>query len=337
MKSIRLLSLPVAGFLLMTMGLPAFAQPGCGHATLEAASLIDMFMAEDKTTLVNALVTLETALEEAKDALDRADLIFYESRIEAAGALLTAIEARVQLNQVRLIQERATIELAGTQKELKDLRAQPTSQENNSDIAFVEAELRSLQRIAEGTEHDLLDAKRHLETAEFDAAVTEAVVGNAERAYASGKRQVGSVDREIDTAHQSFDDERESVKSLVAVLSDEQRRALNRSLKPVVTDEFMLVNIDAVHLRKVLDDGYNGQQIEFLAKALRTEAEYRQIALVTGDRRILDMAVSEKKRILAEIDRLEAEKFDAAQGDKGAFGIASHPGGDDISGHDFGK
>ena len=88
----------------------------------------------------------------------------------------------------------------------------------------------------------------------------------------------------------------------------------------------MLVNFDVEHLRKIRGEGYSVQQVQYLAQALRAEAEYKQIAVATGDRRYLDKAARKKERFLSEIDRLAAEKYDAEQGGKSAFGIASHPG-----------
>jgi len=327
MNSVPLVSLPAAGFLLLTIGAPVFAQEGCEYKGASVSHLVNMVMTEDKTALVDSLVTLGSDLENARDALDSADLSVSERNIDGASALLAVLNTEQAIDEGKIVFERAMREVEGAEAELEDLRSLPKSQETNSDIAFTEAELVTLRRFAAGAENDFLQAMQRMKTAKIEAATSEVLVGRAEDKFLLEKRELDAVHERINTAHSAFDAEREAVESLLLVLSHEQRTALSRSLEGAVNNDFMTVDIDAEHLRTIRDEDYSVRQVQYLARALKAEAEYRQIAEATGDIRILDMAAREKDRFMAEIDRLEAEKYDDGQGGKSAFGIASHTGG----------
>lgn len=325
MQTVRKLSLPAAGFLIMTVGAPALAEVGCDHGNPGVAQLVDIVMEDDKTALVDALVTFETVLDEARAALDDADLKLYETKIDAASALLAAIDAERALKQADMVRKRAADDLQGVQAELDDLRALPPSQEINSDLRFIEAELVTLRRIADAAQTDYVEATRKLTLAQRKTDSAETTVAAAEHLFVAEKQDLGAIEEKVIAAHRAFDVERGKVASLLAALSEPQRVALQQSLEPVVKGEQVAVNIDAEHLETIRDEDYSVQQIAYLSQALHAEAQYRQIAAATGDSRVLDKAAREKRRFMAEIDRLAAEKFDAAQGGKSAFGIASHP------------
>lgn len=325
MKSVRLLNLPAAGFLAMTLGLPALAQEQQPGTAAQASELVAMVMAEDQTALFDALAALEATLEQTTAAVEEADLNLYETKIEAATALLAVFERERALRQAEIVKCRAAEQVATLISELDDLNDLPPSQEVNSDIEFVEEELVTLRNIEAGAGADLVRARLQLETAKQDAASTEGEVEKAEDTFLHEKHKLGVVKESISAANKSFDRERAEVEAVTAALPKEKRDALRRSLRSVLQDDFMLVNIDAEHLKTVQDENYSVRQIEYLTQALRVEAEYKQIAHATGDRRIFDLAVREKQRYLAEIDRLAAEQFDAEQGEKSAFGIASQP------------
>jgi hypothetical protein len=327
MNSVALASLPAAGFLLLTMGAPVFAQEGCEHKGTSVSSLVNMVMTEDKTALVDSLATLESDLESARDALDSAELSVSETKFDGASALLAGLKTEQAIDEGKIVFERAMREVKGAQAELKDLRSLPKSQETSSDIAFIEAELVTLRRFAAGAENDFLQAMQRMKSAQIKADTTEVLVGRAEDKFLLEKRELDAVHERINTAHSAFDAEREAVETVLVALSQEQRTALSRSLDGAVNNDFMTVDIDAKHLRTIHDEDYTVRQVQYLAQALKAEAEYKQIAEATGDRKILDMAAREKDRFMAEIDRLEAEKYDAGQGGKSVFGIASHPGG----------
>ena len=327
MNSVPLVSLPAAGFLLLTIGTPVFAQDGCEYGATAVSQLVDMVMTEDKTALVDSLVALEPDLDNALDDLDAADLSVSETKIVAASALLAVLNSERAIDEGKIVAERAMREVEGAQAELDDLRSLPKGQETNSDIAFIEAELVTLRRFATGAESDLLQAMQRLKSAQIEAGTTEILVGRAEDAFLHEKRDLDAVQTRINSAHNAFDEEREKVETLLIALSHGQRSALSRSLENAVNNDFMMVNIDSEHLQTIRDEDYSVQQVQYLARALRAEAEYRQIAEATGDIRILDMGAREKDRFMAEIDRLSAEKYDAGQSGKSAFGIASHPGG----------
>ena len=326
MRTVRNLSLPAAGFLILAIGAPALAQEGCDHGNPNVAKLVGMFMEDDKTTLVDSLVSLETVLDEARAALDDADLKLYETKIDAASALLAAIDSERALKQADIVRKRAVEDLQGALAELDDLRGLPPSQEINSDIGFMEAELVTLRRIADAAQTDYSEATRKLTLAQRNAESEEAVVGAAEHLFIAEKHDLGEIEERVIAAHRAFDEERGKVETLLATLSEPQRVALQVSLEPVVKRGQMPVNIDAEHLQTIRDEDYSAQQIAYFSQALHAEAQYRQIAAVTGDNSVLYKAAQEKQRFMAEIERLAVEKFDAAQGGKSAFGIASHPG-----------
>ncbi len=326
MKSVRLFSLSAVGFLALTVAAPGFAKDGCDYGRSVVTRLVEMVMAEDKTALVDSLVALEPELDTARSVMEEADLKLSESKNTAAGALLSVLYSEGAVDEAKTVYNRAALEVAGAQAELKDLLALPKSQETNSDIAFVKAELATLQRFTAGAGSDLLQAMRRLKLAQSETASAETFVARAEDEFLLEKQDFDSVHERINAAHRAFDEERANVETALAALSRDQRVTLDRSLTPSVNDDFVQVDIDAEHLRMIHGEAYSVRQVEYLAQALRSEAEYRQIAYSTGDVRILDMAAREKQRFLAEIDRLADEKYDAELGGKSAFGIAAHPG-----------
>ncbi len=325
-KSVRLFSLSAAGFLALTVAAPGLAKDDCDYGRSVVTRLVDMVMAEDKTALVDSLVALEPELDTTRSAMEEADLKLSESKITAAGALLSVLYKEGAVDEAKTVYNRAALEVSGAQAELSDLLALPNSQETNSDIAFVRAELATLQRFAAGAESDLLQAMRRLKSAQSETASAETFVARAKDEFLLEKQNFDTVHVRINAAHRAFDEERANVETALAALSRDQRVTLDRSLTPSVNDDFVQVDIDAEHLRMIHGEAYSVRQVEYLAQALRSEAEYRQIAYSTGDVRILDMAAREKQRFLAEIDRLAAEKYDAELGGKSAFGIAAHPG-----------
>ena len=160
MNMTRLFNLSAVGFLAFVAGAPAIAQDDVDHAPFASKrivteldqegraleGLINMFMAEDQTILVDSLISLEAALGEARETLELADSDLYEAKIEAAGALLGAIDAEAALDEALIVHGNAVAALARARDELKALNALPAGQENNSEIAFLEAELRGLRR-----------------------------------------------------------------------------------------------------------------------------------------------------------------------------------------------
>ncbi len=101
-------------------------------------------------------------------------------------------------------------------------------------------------------------------------------------------------------------------------LREGQVRALNAALRESVASE-LVVEIDAAHLREVVDGGYDGEAIATLAGALETHARYTAKAEhffaryeETGNKGLRDhagrleaKAVSERDRLLARLSRPE--------------------------------
>ena len=330
MKLVRRLTLTLAGAVLLVAAGSGFAEENQSlaaedRADFGVAHMVDMIMAEDQTTLIDTLVGLEKAVRAAQERAETANLVVLESRINAAGKLLALAEAEVALEQWRKVNAKASQALSYALDELGSLAALPRSQETRSDIAFLEDEIVVLQRDAEGAARELAQARQRVATKRFEAGVAEAVIGSAERTVEEARQLEAALSDEIEKAHRAFDDERQRVSVLVAALSPGQRSALDRTLKPVLDDEFMAVNIDADHLQRAVDEAYTDRQIEYLARALVAEAQLRQFTAFKGDDSYLEHAAREKERYLSEIERIEAEKFDALHDGKSAFGIASDP------------
>ena len=158
MKTVRYLSLQAAGFLALTFGTPAFAHVQGEAVGSDTRKLVDIIIAEDKTTLVDSLVSLETDADRARKSMENADLELYETKIDAAGTLLKLVEAENTVKQARLVVKRSQDAFYGGETELEDLRALPTSQETNSNIECLEDELATLKSIAVGSAGDFHDA-----------------------------------------------------------------------------------------------------------------------------------------------------------------------------------
>ena len=194
MKTVRYLSLQAAGFLALTFGTPAFAHVQGEAGGSDTRKLVDIIIAEDKTTLVDSLVSLETDADRARKSMENADLELYETKIDAAGTLLKLVEAENTVKQARLVVKRSQDAVHGGEMALEDLRALPTSQETNSDIEFLEDELATLKRIAVGAAGDFHDAKRQLKAATLAAKDAEFSVGQAEDAYLIEKRDLSALE-----------------------------------------------------------------------------------------------------------------------------------------------
>lgn len=335
MKSVRLLGLPLAGILLLTFGSELCAgerderAPSVSPVAMveqdNDRQLIDLFMADDQNRLVDKLAGLEASLEKSEIALDDAELTAQEKSIEAASALIAKVEAEKAVAAARRVHDQAADALAAAEAERASVAALPPSQENKSELASIEAEIAKLRQDMQLAAEDLYRAQNRLKVARARLADAEKTIGKAEQNEALKRRRVASIEQRISAAQGVFDSERAKVVPLVAALSPAQREALQQSLGSFVKDRFVAVNIDASHLKRIVDDTYNTEQIQYLAKALRVEAEYRQFAALTGNDHLRHKAEREKARYLAEIDRLEAEKYDERLGGRSAFGVAAHP------------
>lgn len=338
MKSVRPISLPIVGMLVLAFGSHAIAGETAEPAPLAPPAgvsahdsdrpLVDLFMADDQNELVDTLAGLESSLRKAEFAREDAALLAQEAGIEEAGALAAFIGTENAVATTQRVHDEAARALAAAKAEREAVAALEASQENNSEIDFIDSEIARLRQQLQLAAEDLYRAENRFEAARYRLAAAEKAVAPTERDEMTARRQVASIEGRIAAAHTQFDAERARVVAVVAELSAVQRSALQRSLGSLVKDQFVAVNIDASHLRRVVDNAYNPAQIRLLAKALRVDAEFRQFAVLTGNSTLRNKVEREKARYMAEIDRLEAEKYDEQLGGRSAFGVASHPSGD---------
>lgn len=323
MKNRRLPALAIGGFLAVAAAFPVAAQGGA----LPAASgrLVGTVMAEDRVELTEALRVLEPALGDARNTLLQADLSLQQSEIDAAGILVRFLHAETAGREARRVVADAARELAAARDELGQLRAMPKSQENNAEIAGQEAEIAALRATVNGLETDLSRAKSGVRDSRAEADDSETDIAEAKTALDDARDTVAMVRAGITSARLAFQRERTDVEALVIHLTSAQLSTLNRSLDKGVPRE-LHVDMDAEHLRMILDYDYNTRQIEFLIKALVAEAKFLQIAVKTGNNGFREKAEQAKLPFLAMIDHIEAEKFDAQMGGTSVLQTASGPG-----------
>ncbi len=339
MNKLKLFSLVTGGVVLLLTGATAQADPFTRNSTQVNSPnafsapldkevpdrLIEMFMAENQVGLVEKVMTLEGTLGEAENELDDADLTLHQTSIDAAGALISVVDAEQSFEHSKTVFNIAKEEHAEAKRELKTLQSLPVSQENNVEINELKREIVRLRDNFLAARADRVTAKSNLRLARSNAALSEHRIGVAQNAVDEAKQKIAALAVQIEVAHLAFDKEQEEVKVLVSELSAEQLYAFNHSLDKAMTDDLLFLNIGTEHLKVALEDAYNKQQIGLLAKALGTEALLRQAAADTGNKKLLIEAAQKKEKILAKIDQIEAEKLDAERNGKSAFGIASHP------------
>lgn len=95
------------------------------------------------------------------------------------------------------------------------------------------------------------------------------------------------------------------VTAFVAQLSDEQVFAMNRSLNNVVSNR-LPVEYDMTLLEQIVENNYNGRQINALTKAIEEEAKFTAMYEKTGDEKFLAKAESQKEMFLGKTGRFGA-------------------------------
>ncbi|NKB57368.1 MAG: hypothetical protein GKS00_13660 [Alphaproteobacteria bacterium] len=141
------------------------------------------------------LTALRPSLEKFENKLDQATMDLHQTEIDAAGALLKAVNAEATVTDARNALNGVNMELRIAKSELKTLKALPVSQENATDIDDLEIEVAALQIILEGVKGDLMQADEELTTARFSAADAETAIARAENVVGravTAKEQVQS-------------------------------------------------------------------------------------------------------------------------------------------------
>lgn len=284
--------------------------------------LVDTLMAEDRVALDETLAELRPTLAERQDALFMAELAVIEAEMDGGGALIAYSDTQVACDAAQKVLVIALRDVAEAEKELKRLRALPSSQEAQADIDALQAELLTLETNASGARRDLVRVKEKLERTREKAGIAENTVGDAQVRFQSVRNEVDAAETEIAALEEALAREQGAAERVAESLSDEQLIAFNQSLGNAQAG-VGLVNIDAAHVQAAIDENYSPMQIQYLVRALETEAKFIQIAATTGYARFLDTAQREKEKLLSQIDYLEAEKFDVRQGANGALAIAS--------------
>ncbi len=291
----------------------------------DSQRLAGLLMVEDEIGLLEKVIQLEVGLSEAQAAMEDAEQELYWTRIEAAGGLLRSTKAQTDFRRAQAIFVAAKDEFALAKNELKALRLKPRTQENNIELTELKLEIVRSRDTLLGARADREELRTVLRTSLSELSRLENSVVAAESLVEEAQRGIATYERKISLAHVTFDSERERVEILVAKLSGEQVSTFYGSLKAATADKLLFMKLGAEHLRTVLDDGYDTQQVALLAKGLKTEASFLQVAAKTGDGKYLIKARRAMQEYLAEIDRVEAEKFDNTRNGKSAFGIASGP------------
>jgi len=142
--------------------------------------------------------------------------------------------------------------------------------------------------------------------ADESAALQAALDAKAALPANATPQQIADADQAIADAQASYDSEKTIVDSQIALLSPEQVFALNRSLNNALHNPFG-VDIDSEDLQMVIDGNYDKHQINFLTKALESEAKFLYLAQKTGNDRFLEKAEREKQKFLGKIDSFSAK------------------------------